>query len=186
MMCLAIYAVKCDVPKAKLKEDIRTAFEELRGVEHDNPLTEDDIKSAMEAYDREFYNFTIADIEKLTDVRIERNKRNGRKQPDHIRRITLLRDADYPEGAWRNKNGRPAGSGTAEQKVAAYRAEHPEASVTEVARELGISRTTAYKWWDAELDEGFVFDEEPEEFYDDDFGDLSADLDALAALGILK
>lgn len=34
--------------------------------------------------------------------------------------------------------------------VAAYRAEHPEASVTEVARALNISRTTVYKWWDGE------------------------------------
>ena len=33
--------------------------------------------------------------------------------------------------------------------MAAYRAEHPEASVTEVARALGISRPTVYKWWDS-------------------------------------
>ena len=39
----------------------------------------EDIKSAMEAYDKAYYNFTINDIEHLTDVRIERNRRNGRK-----------------------------------------------------------------------------------------------------------
>lgn len=47
----------------------------------------------MEAYDREYYNFTIVDIEKLTNVRIERNKRNGRKQEQHLKlamRTTLL------------------------------------------------------------------------------------------------
>ena len=50
---------------------------------------------------------------------------------------------------FKNPEGRPAGSGTAQVKVAAYRAEHPEASVTEVAKALQISRTTVYKWWDA-------------------------------------
>ena len=36
----------------------------------DSALTEEDIRSALEAYDKEYYNFTISDIEALTDVRI--------------------------------------------------------------------------------------------------------------------
>ena len=35
----------------------------------------------------------------------------------------------------------------AEEKVKNYRIEHPEASVTEIARALQLSRTTVYKWW---------------------------------------
>lgn len=50
---------------------------------------------------------------------------------------------------WREGNGRPKGSGSAQQRVAAYRAEHPEASVTEIAKALRISRPTVYKWWDS-------------------------------------
>ncbi len=148
LMCLAIYACKCDVPKSKLRADLEDAYKKLKAVEHTNPMKREDIKSALEAYSKEYYNFTIADIEKLTEVRIERNKRNGRKQKDHMRRITLLRDDDYPNGEWRNKEGRPKGSGTAQQKVQQFRAEHPEASVTEVSRALKISRPTVYKWWD--------------------------------------
>ena len=53
-------------------------------VQHENALTEDDIKSALEAYDREYYNFTISDIEALTDVHIERNRRNGLTQEKHL------------------------------------------------------------------------------------------------------
>lgn len=176
LMCLVIYAVKCDVPKAKLREDLHAAFEALREVEHVNPLTEVDIRSAMEAYDREFYNFTIADIEKLTDVRIERNKRNGRKRADHVRLMNFVREEINGNKNWRNKNGRPS----AEQTVAAYRAEHPEDSVTEVARALGISRTTVYKWWDAEPDDGYEFDEENPEIVEE-VGDLGPELAALAA-----
>lgn len=189
MMCLAIYAVKCDVPKAKLEQDIRTAFEELRGVQHENPLTEEDVKSAMEAYDREFYNFTIADIEKLTDVRIDRNKRNGRNRKTHLRLARASRDIlceERGKADWREGAGRPVGSGTADQKVAEYRAHHPEATVTEVARALGISRTTAYKWWDAEWEpDDYELDEEPEEdIADDDFGDLGSLLDELMQKGL--
>lgn len=57
LMCLAIYACKCDVPKKKLREDMYAVYEELRKIEHDNPLTEEGIESALEAYDKEYYNF---------------------------------------------------------------------------------------------------------------------------------
>ena len=46
------------------------------------------------------------------------------------------------------RDGRPKGSGTAAQRVAAYRAEHPDSTVTAVARALNLSRTTVYKWWE--------------------------------------
>ena len=151
LMCMAIYACKCDVPKRKLKEDMEWAYQVLREVEHTNPMKREDISSALEAYSKEYYNFLISDIEKLTDVRIERNKRNGRRRKTHLRLARASRDILCEERGkkdWREGNGRPKGSGTAQAKVAAYRAEHPEASVTEVARALQISRPTVYKWWD--------------------------------------
>ena len=49
LMCLAIYAYKCDVPKQQLRQDMRTAFEDLQMVKHENALTEEDIRSALEA-----------------------------------------------------------------------------------------------------------------------------------------
>ena len=148
MMCLAIYAAKCDVPKAKLKADLQEVYKVLQGVEHTNPMKPEDIKSALDAYSKEYYNFTLEDIERLSEIRIERNRRNGRSQNDHLKRARAVQSIDYPDGEWRKGNGRPKGSGTAQEMVAAYRAEHPEASVTDVARALNISRTTVYKWWD--------------------------------------
>ena len=140
LMCMAIYACKCDVPKKKLREDMKKALAELERVEHHNP-------DGSEAYDKAYYNFTINDIEHLTDVRIERNKRNGLKQNQHLylarRRKEDMKAIELPMKA---PEGRPKGSGTAQQRVAAYQAEHPEATVTEIARGLGISRTTVYKW----------------------------------------
>lgn len=144
LMCMSIYASKCDVPKAKLRKDMQTVFEELKTIEHENPLVKEDMESALEAYSKEYWNFTIDNISKLTDVRIEKNKRNGRKQSAHMRRITLLRDDDYPDGSWRNKNGRP----TAQQIVCEWRKVNPEGRKIDCQRETGLSRPTVLKWWD--------------------------------------
>ena len=67
-------------------------------------------------------------------------------QSDHVKVMNTFRDIKYPDGEWINKKGAP----TAKEKVCEYRLLHPEATVTEVARALGISRTTAYKWWNGD------------------------------------
>lgn len=142
-MCIVIYAVKCDISKKEVKKDMIEAFDYLYSIEHSNPLTEEDLNSALEVYDRGYYNFTIEDIEKLTDIRIERNKRNYRKQEEHIKIMNFVRDnISYPNGDWRNKEGRPL----KENLVKEYIRENPEDNPTEIARNLNISRTTVYKY----------------------------------------
>lgn len=146
LMCLVIYACKCDVPREKLERDMYAAYEELRRVEHDNPLTEEDIKSALETYDKEYYNFTISDIEHLTELRIERNKRNYQKQKDHLEEARAIRDIRMKRQNrdWRDGNGRPS----AENKVVAYLREHPDATKAEVIRGTGLSKPTVYKHYE--------------------------------------
>ena len=139
LMCMAIYACKCDVPMKKLKEDMYRMFDKLQDIEHGNPLTEYDIESALEAYDKEYFNFTIADIEKLTDVRIERNKRNHRKQEEHLLRARTVQQLDYPNGEWR-------GDTSKEQLVKDYIKDHPTENPTQIANVLKISRPTVYKY----------------------------------------
>jgi len=139
LMCMAIYACKCDVPKKKLKEDMYSMFDKLQNIEHGNPLTEYDIESALEAYDKEYFNFKIADIEKLTDVRIERNKRNYRKQDLHLKlarsQLSVLREMGEVEV------GRP----DKEKLVKDYIKDHPTETPTQIAKALNISRPTVYK-----------------------------------------
>lgn len=154
LYCLAVYAIKNDVPEEKLIEDcyeLLDWFDALTppgGTDKDH-FTAADVEAALQVFeDRGYFNYPIKKISKRSGIKIEKNKRNGRKRKDHIRRITLLRDADYPDGEWRNKEGRPKGSGTAKEKVQRYRAEHPEANVTDVARATGLSRPTVYKWWE--------------------------------------
>ena len=146
LMCMTIYGVKCNIPKEEVKADMIKKYEELKNVEHSNELCEDDLYTALEVYEREFYNFTIDDIEKLTDIRIERNKRNYRNQEQHIKVMNAIRDALHPDGSWRNREGRPKGSGTKEELVKEYIEKNPEDNPTEIARALNISRPTVYKY----------------------------------------
>ena len=148
-MCMAIYAYKCDVSKAQLRKDMQTAFEDLQMVQHENALTEDDIKSALEAYDREYYNFTISDIEALTDVHIERNRRNGLTQEKHLylarRRKEDMKAIGIPMKA---AEGRPCGSGTAQEKVLAWREQHPDGRKSDCHKDTGLDPKTIRKWWE--------------------------------------
>ncbi|MDV5105452.1 hypothetical protein R2R32_01920 [Clostridium perfringens] len=147
LMCMTIYGVKCNIPKEEVKADMIEKFEELKNVEHSNELCEDDLYTTLEVYEREFYNFTIDDIEKLTDIRIERNKRNYRPQEQHIRVMNAIRDTIYPNGEWRNKEGRPKGSGTKEEVVKDWREKNPEGRKVDCRRETKLDPKTIRKWW---------------------------------------
>lgn len=56
--------------------------------------------------------------------------------------ITAIRDVLYEDGSWRDGSGRKP----KELDVIHYAGNHPEASVTEIAKALGVSRTTVYKY----------------------------------------
>lgn len=151
---LMTYAVKCDVDKDKVLSDSLELVPWLNSLTETpkNAFTEQDVYDAFTYFDDCYATYSIKAIEARTKILIGRNKRNGRKQKVHLRIARANRDILCEERGktdWREGAGRPKGSGTAAQSVAAYRAEHPEASVTEVARALKISRTTVYKWWDA-------------------------------------
>lgn len=153
-MTLAIYAVKCGISEEELRRDAYSLLEEYDAMSYEdtNRFTEDDIEAAIGIYNDSYCTFPRDDIGKVTGLQMPVNKRNGRKQALHLRMARSNRDILCEERGkkdWREGAGRPTGSGTAEQKVREYRSEHPNANVTEVARALGISRTTVYKWWKA-------------------------------------
>lgn len=145
LMTMVIYAVKCNIRKEEVKADMHEKFEELKNIEHSNPLTQEDLYTALEVYEREYYNFTIDDIEKLTDIRIERNKRNYRTQETHLKIARGTKETLKILGEMKPE-GRPKGSGTKENLVREYIAENPDDTPTEIARALEISRPTVYKY----------------------------------------
>ena len=149
LMCLVIYACKCDVPKEQLEVDMQECFEILKEIDHDNVLTKADVDSAMECYSKDYYNFTIADIELLTDVRIERNKRNGQKQADHLEEARAIRDIRQRRKGtdWRDGNGRPSKHSV----VYTWQLSHPGESKAACARDTGLDPKTIRKWWDVPM-----------------------------------
>lgn len=163
MMMLAIYAKKCSffdekknpnpVTFEELEKDafeIMDYFEALTDTD-DNHFDESDVLTALEAYEDGLLTYPRNSIEYRAGFVLPETKRKGRKQEDHLRRARLLQSDDYPNGEWRNKDGRPRGSGTKEKMVKEYKAANPKANITEVARALGISRPTVYKYWESEV-----------------------------------
>lgn len=150
LMILAIYAVKCDISQEELEKDcfeLMTVFEG-RTDKETNHFTEKDVVNALQTFeDKGVFTYPLNSIVNRSGIEIKRNKRNGRKQAVHVRVMNAIREVDYPNGEWRNKEGRPKGSGIAYYRVQRWRSEHPDGKKIECHRETGLSRVTIDKWW---------------------------------------
>ncbi len=144
IMCLAIYGAKCDKPYEEVEADALEYIPFMNSINQDEPFTEEDVMSALECYDARYATFPIDDIVKISGIEIVKNKRNGRKQAEHLKRARAVQAIDYPAGEWRNQDGRPS----AEQIVKEWKEKNPGATKADCIRETGLSKPTVYKWWD--------------------------------------
>lgn len=147
ILTLVIYAVKCDIPRDEVLADALALVPKMDSYTdtEDNRFTEDDVHDAMLAYDENYNKWPIKTIEDTTLFRIERNRRNGRKQDEHLKMMNFVRDnLSYPDGSWRNKEGRP----TQVETVRRWREENPNNNnKSQCAKETGLDRKTVRKWW---------------------------------------
>ena len=143
VMALATYAKKCNIPLEELEKDAMQMIDMLheRGNREDNPFTADDVMAALEAYNDSYITYPIDTISRRTGIRIEKNKRNGRKQAVHVKYMNNQRAFKVELGECTN-GGRP----TKEALVREYMEVYPEDSVSRAAAQLGMSRTTVYKY----------------------------------------
>lgn len=141
IMTLATYAKKCGVPRDVLEADAYGLIP-LMNTKGDE-FTEDDVLHALEAFTDSYITYPINTIVNRTGIPIEKNKRNGRKQVVHMKIMSSTRDILYPDGTWRNKEGRP----TAEKIVAEWHMNHPNGRKADCIRDTGLSKPTVYKWW---------------------------------------
>lgn len=146
IMCLAIYAVKSGIEWEELERDSYELIPFMNDVNSENPFTEEDVQSALECFDLRYCTFPIDDISKLSGIAIQKNKRNGRKQAVHLERARAVQDIDYPDGSWREGNGRK----TKKDVVAEWRDSHPDGKKADCIRDTGLTKPTVYKWWDGE------------------------------------
>lgn len=153
IMALAIYATKSGITAAELKKDAINLIPYLNDLNPSEPFKKNDVISALECFDTKYVTFPRGDIEKITNIVIPPNKRNYRKQADHLKRARAVQAVDYPNGEWRRGNGRPKGSGTGNGKpykahiVEKWQRENPNGTKAECIRETGLSKPTVYKHW---------------------------------------
>ena len=141
-MTLATYAIKSGIPFETLEKD---AFELLPLMnERGDAFTEDDVIHALEAYNDSYITYPIDTIVTRTGIKIEKNKRNGRKQKDHLERARAVQNLDYPKGEWRNKCGQPK----KHTIVKEWREANPNGKKIECIRDTGLSKPTVLKWWE--------------------------------------
>lgn len=145
LMCLAVYAKKCEIPKEELERDAYGLIKPFEGLttREDNHFTKADVKAALLAYDEQYVTLSIREIEDKSGLRIDKNKRNGRKQKEHLKGARALQEIYDPD--WRNKEGRPSKKNIIEE----YLINDPEAKPKDIIQGTGISKNTVYKHYNS-------------------------------------
>lgn len=165
MMILSIYAVKCEIPQEELEKDCFELMElfESKTDKDTNHFTEKDVISALQSFeDKGVVTYPVNSISYRSGIIIPKNKRNGRKQKEHLQADTLMNEKGRPIANpckqnrdlalqyMRERNeikGRPKGSGEKKELVEEWRKAHPDGKKIDCHRETGLSRMTIDKWW---------------------------------------
>ena len=153
-MTLAIYAKKCGIEEAELRQDaysLLLPYDEM-SIEEVNRFTRDDVEAALSMFNEDYVTFPRDDIARLSGMTMPVNKRNWRKRAEHLKRCRIIQQAnDMVDGTdWRARNGRK----DKRNLVSDYMCAHPEVKKkTEIARALQIDRGTVAKYYDEILEE---------------------------------
>lgn len=147
LMALAIYAVKCGITDRKrVKADMDSLVPFLDSVDTEHPFGNDhEVENALECLDLRYKKFPIKDLERISGIAIPKNKRNYRKQALHLRMARSNLEI-LSEDAGHALQGRPKGSGEKRELIRSYAREHPDANHSDIAKALGVSRSTVIKW----------------------------------------
>jgi len=156
---LAQYGAKCDIPFDEVKQDcieIGAVFKNVGNV----PLEDWEIAKAYAAYyDYRAFESTIDFINSKAHLNIEKNKRNGQKQHDHLQADVLYNKTTGRRTANTckinreltledmRKNGEIPGRPDKCEIIRRWQIENPDGLKIECHRETGISRPTIDKWW---------------------------------------
>lgn len=151
MKALAIIAFKEQVPRDVFLADIQALAAEWAVFDwKGDDFNSRNVEAIVRLYDNaaKYSNTTADTLEEWLgyDFRRVGVKRNGRTQKAHLSRARAVQELDYPDGSWRNKDGRPKAAET----VYTWRLFHPFDRKADCIRETGLSKPTVYKWWDWE------------------------------------
>lgn len=143
---LAVYAQKCGITKKELRQDAEALIPYLSALNPAEVFTFDDLKSALKVYDKPYTKVTRQEISDETAIPIEKNKRNGRKQKEHILIMNKMRELKIQFGEtspdWYKLGGRKS----AEQIVLAFREKYPNAKYSDFEKATGLKKSVFYKY----------------------------------------
>ena len=151
-MVLAIYAKKCGIDYDEISEDAYSLVDLLDKltIEEQNRFTREDVLAALEMFNDNYITFPIDSISALTAIHIEKNKRNHRKQPLHLK-IARNTKAILKEAGELKPEGRPKGSKNKKQDnrdiVQQWQRDNPHKPVKACVAATGISQATVYRYW---------------------------------------
>ena len=152
VMVLAIYAKKCGIDYDELSDDAYSLVDMLDEltIEEQNRFTREDVLAALEMFNDNYITFPIDSISALTAIHIEKNKRNHRKQPLHLK-IARNTKAILKEAGELKSDGRPKGSKNKNQSkreiVQQWQRDNPYKPVKACVAATGISQATVYRYW---------------------------------------
>lgn len=149
IMILAIYAKKCGIDEEELEKDAYGLidFMERLTVSRDNHFTREDVLAALEMFNDNYITFPIDSIVNLTAIPIEKNKRNYRKQADHIKLMNFIREEINNNKDWRYHGGRPVGKSKEKMQLREWLKANPDATKKDAIAATGLSKSTVYKYW---------------------------------------
>lgn len=148
LLCLSVYAIKCDIPYEELEKDAYSYFEQFEDltVAEKNHFRIKDVEDALSIYRarNERLNFySIAWIEKYCGFEIPRNKRNYRKQKEHLVIARGMKTLKMQIGE-DVSGGRP----NKQKIIQEWKAAHPGGTKYQCQKETGLSKNTISKWWE--------------------------------------
>lgn len=146
IMTLAIYAKKCNIDEAELRRDAFALLKPYDDMSEEdiNRFTKDDIVCALEMFNEDYVTFPRDDIAKLSGMTMPVNKRNWRKQEQHLQFARGIREIKAKLGDDVTGGGRPSGR----HQILEWRQQHPEGRKADCHRDTGLDPKTIRKWWD--------------------------------------
>lgn len=150
IMCLAIFAIKCDISEEELKRDALELVPILDRLSNDKDpksrFTEDDVLSALHGYRENFKTWGRDKLALVSAIPMAPNKRNYRTRAEHLVLARGIKDIKKKMGEV--VEGRPKGSGTKKEIIVQWKLEHPTGRKADCHRDTGIDPKTIRKWWD--------------------------------------
>ena len=156
LLVLASCAVKCKISKEEFEADCWRLWERL-DFDEDKPFTEQDVRDVVKAYkNNELTRMTVEAAAALSGITLKRDEKR-RRGKDRIGRDAHLEIARAIQSVkcrqrgrdWREGNGRPKGSGTAQQVVLEWQKNNPGGTKKQCKDATGLTYPTIRKWWDS-------------------------------------